>query len=680
MLESFHLRDTHRMKSPRPLRRRSLLAPWLSLALCGATGGAWGLGFGGASSQAVLGQPLDFAVQVRVEPGERAEAECVGAEVSFGDARLGRSQVRAQWDPPSSGPEQTLRVRTMGAVSEPIVTVDVTVGCKSRLQRQFVALADPPSLVMPAPLPAAAPAPAPAAAAPPTARPAAQRSTSPPRAARATSVRSPSSSTTEATPPPRSRATPRATEAPSPAAAEQPRLRLDPLDAELFSSPSLRIAGSLGSTEAVPPEQQQAAAALWKALNITPEQAARESERMRQLEESLAALRQESAATRQALEGLQASLREAQQQRYANPLVYVLLALCVVLATALVWVARQRASATGTWWRPSAVGSLPVDLASAPAPHGPSGKIDPAVAHTAVPPPPDGPEEVPAAPVVAQAAAPQAPPVTAAPKAPAAQAPTVGALAEAADAPEKVAVEELIDLEQQAEFFLALGQDESAIELLQGHVREHRDPSPLPFLKLLDIHKRRGDREAYDDVRREFNQRFNAYAPSWEEDLSAGRSLEDYPTVISRLQHLWDSPVRSLEVLQGSLLRGDGDAKAFDLPAYRELLVLYGIARDRVQLDSTGAEIDLLLPLDEPEDPYATRLEPTLGVPGAYSFEAPSVPDEDKVDVHLDLGPGGPDRDLSPAPKPSDAVPSNLIEFTPDEPVRDLEPGKDRQA
>jgi pilus assembly protein FimV len=669
MLESFHLRDTHRMKSSCPPRRRSLLAPWLSLALCAATGGAWGLGFGGSSSQAVLGQPLNFAVKVRVEPGERAEAECVGAEVSFGDARLGRSQVRAQWDPPVAGLEQTLRVRTLAAVSEPIVTVDVTVGCKARLQRQFVALADPPSLVLSPPVPAAAPSAAPAPATAPAPRPSARR-TPAPRTAAAPSVSPPSSG--EAAPPPRRRAAPRAAEAPSPAVTEQPRLRLDPLDAELFSSPSLRIAGSLGSSEAGTPEQQQAAAALWKALNTTPEQAARESERMRQLEESLAALRQESAATRQALEGLQASLREAQQQRYANPLVYVLLALCLVLATALVWMARQRGAGAGAWWRPSAAGSLPVDLASAPAPH--PLVSAPAASEAAAPLPCAQASMAPA--IQPEPSAPPAPKAAAT-----ATAPAAASLADADAAPEKVAVEELIDLEQQAEFFLALGQDESAIDLLQGHVREHREPSPLPFLKLLEIHKRRGDREAYDDTRREFNLRFNAYAPSWDEDLAAGRSLEDYPTVISRLQGLWDSPVRSLEVLQASLLRGDGDAKAFDLPAYRELLVLYGIARDRVQLDATGEEVDLLLPLDEPEDPYATRLEPTIAVPASSAFDAPSVPDEDKVDVHLDLGLD--DEPPSPPPQPParpDARPSNLIEFIPVEPTEGDERGKDRQG
>ncbi len=662
MLESFDLRDTHRMKSLHLPHSKKLLASSLSLALAGGVGSAWGLGFGAGSSQAVLGQALDFAVQVRVEPGEQGEAECVSADVSFGDVRLGRGQVRARWDPPVAGTEQTLRVRTLTAVSEPIVTVDVTVGCKSRLQRQFVAFADPPTLREPSSVQAAI-APAAPAEGRPVARPAAPRAQPPARPPRAAvSVPSGSNATEPEPSAPRRRA---AARPPSPPAAEQPRLRLDPLDAELFSAPGLRIASNLGSVEPPAPEQQQAAAALWKALNTTPEQAARESERMRQLEESLAALRQESAATRQALEGLQASLRDAQEQRYANPLVYALLMLCLALGGALVWMVRQRAAASGAWWRPSAAGSLPADLASAPVP--------PNVAATS-----SASAVVPSAPMpmppVLPSASPEPAPATAPAPPPRPPAPPVSAATSAIDgetAPEKVAVEELIDLEQQAEFFLALGQDDSAIELLQGHVREHRDPSPLPFLKLLEIHKRRGDREAYDDMRREFNRRFNAYAPSWDEELAAGRSLEDYPTVISRLQGLWDSPVRSLEVLRASLLRGDGDAKAFDLPAYRELLVLYGIARDRVQLDATGEEVDLLLPLDEPEDPYATRLEPTIAPAAPPAFQAPSLPDEDRVDVHLDLGAS----EATPARR--DAPPSNLIEFIPVEPSRQPEPGSE---
>ncbi len=94
-------------------------------------------------------------------------------------------------------------------------------------------------------------------------------------------------------------------------------------------------------------------------------------------------------------------------------------------------------------------------------------------------------------------------------------------------APRDVSIEELLDLEQQAEFFVALGQDDAAIDLLMDHLRSTGGGSPLPYLKLLEIYRRRDDREAYERTRSRFNDRFNAYAPDWDSDLQAGRSLEE---------------------------------------------------------------------------------------------------------------------------------------------------------
>jgi hypothetical protein len=93
-------------------------------------------------------------------------------------------------------------------------------------------------------------------------------------------------------------------------------------------------------------------------------------------------------------------------------------------------------------------------------------------------------------------------------------------------APRDVSIEELIDLEQQAEFFVVLGQDEAAVDLLMQHLRDTGGSSPLPYQKLLEIHHRSGDRTAYERMRVRFNQRFNAYAPEWGVDLQTGRSLD----------------------------------------------------------------------------------------------------------------------------------------------------------
>jgi hypothetical protein len=177
-----------------------------------------------------------------------------------------------------------------------------------------------------------------------------------------------------------------------------------------------------------------------------------------------------------------------------------------------------------------------------------------------------------------------------------------------------VSIEELIDLEQQAEFFVVLGQDDAAIDLLIGHIRATGGTSPLPYLKLLEIYRRLGDRESYERTRERFNHRFNAYAPDWDSDLQHGRSLDEYPGVMQRLQQTWPNPLDAMAELEALMFRRDG-GELFELPAYRELLFLYSMARDL--LDHQGGpptSIDVLLPLTE-----TATFEPTTARPHLFT-------------------------------------------------------------
>jgi len=205
----------------------------------------------------------------------------------------------------------------------------------------------------------------------------------------------------------------------------------------------------------------------------------------------------------------------------------------------------------------------------------------------------------------------------------------------------EMSVEELIDLEQQAEFFVVLGQDEAAIDLLMGHLRSSGGASPLPYLKLLEIYRRRDDREAYQRIRERFNRRFNAYALDWQADPQQGRTLLDYPNVMFRLQALWGTPAQTMQALEASLFRRDAGSATFDLPAYRELLFLYSVAHDLAGRDAPVDSVDLLLPIggEAPDAPPLTRLHsrPAAGV----SIERPTEVD---VDIgRLDAGPCGSD-------------------------------------
>lgn len=147
-----------------------------------------------------------------------------------------------------------------------------------------------------------------------------------------------------------------------------------------------------------------------------------------------------------------------------------------------------------------------------------------------------------------------------------------------------VAAEELFDLQQQVEFFIMLGHTHQAVEVLQQHIQDSNDPSPLAYLDLLKLQHDLGLKEAYETTRSRFNLLFNAGTPAFDNYIYSRRSLERYPAALSRIQHLWSSPL-VLNLLEKTIFQQDPNEHAhepsiFDLEAYRELLLLYGIARE----------------------------------------------------------------------------------------------------
>ena len=209
-----------------------------------------------------------------------------------------------------------------------------------------------------------------------------------------------------------------------------------------------------------------------------------------------------------------------------------------------------------------------------------------------------------------------------------------------------MSVEELIDLEQQAEFFIVLGQEEEAIDLLVGHIRHTGGTSPLPYLKLLEIYHERGDRENYERTRGRFNQRFNAWAPDWDVGLQQGEDLLAHPRVLLALQRAWPRPLDAMAELEALLFRKDAGV-VFELPAYRDLMFLYSLARDL--FDREGARlpgVDLLLPLSAGALPAMARPIPVLredaaigGPERAVQEEAPTTPVD--LDLSGDTDTGG---------------------------------------
>ena len=662
--------------------RATVLAIAIGTALWLTATSAQAMGFGRIVNATQLGQALNFSASVRLEADETLPRECVSAEVFSGDNKLQPSQVRITLEGAADANERSVRITTASLIDEPVVTVNVTIGCTAKVTRRFVAFIDPPVLnlaqagandapAMPQQRTESALSPQ-VASVQGTARrrPATQRTErSAQEPARPRRARTAAGAPTVASVAPVARAAapaaprkgvvvPRtAAVARAPASAGGARLELETsptVTARALPAPAASAAvlppSAITSANVMPPAQTASAAQA----EAQTQQAERERQRITELEQGLAKLRADGLATQQAVAGLQARLREAQAERYANPLVYGLawLSALLVLAVAALWWRQSRAIASAQWW-------------AAPGPGATESRLPPAAAPGSVPAPSDtrsmladafGTASV-VADVGLAVAAPAPPPRTAPmPLAPmtAAPAPVVPVTPEPT---RDLSVEELIDLEQQAEFFVVLGQDGAAIDLLMSHVRRDGGISPLPYLKLLEIYRRRGDTVAYERTRDRFNRRFNAYAPDWESDLQQGRSLVDYPEIITRLQALWVTPPRAMETLDASLFRRNTSDDTFDLPAYRELLFLYSVARDLAEQDAAGpqSQVDLLLPLaDEASAEPISRLMAATN-PGDFQ-------NSDMMTMPLDLDVSfDPTASRTPQPETLETEPAAML-------------------
>ena len=611
MLESAGSKRTLETSSERMRAASTVTAIGLALWLTAPS--AHALGFGRISNATQLGQRLNFAAEVRLGSDEALPRECVSAEVLVGDNRLQPNQVRVTLEPGTDPNERSVRVTSTALIDEPVVTVSITLGCASRITHRFVAFIDPPIVNMAQTAPVhSAPLPAQrvdsqvaplvdivqGSNAPASRR--AERPQRPPRA-RATAAGSGGMRPTAEAPAAnasaderRSTRANRLAAAPRPAAG--PRLRLEAMPPAVGRAASEPQAVDAVVTAAL----AAAAASAASAADEAGQRLAKERERIQALEDSMKRLRDDSQATQKALAALQLRLSQAESERYANPLVYGLawLSALLALAVAAMWWRQSRQRANPQWW------NSPAAAAAAEAAEARQSR------NALLREPVSAPQVFATGPDVAGALS----PVTIVEPPPPPPAPVI-AVAQPEPARE-LSVEELIDLEQQAEFFIVLGQDEAAIELLMSHVRSDGGISPLPYLKLLEIYRRRGEVDAYQRIRERFNRRFNAYAPDWDSDLQQGRSLEDYASVMQQLQSLWSEPARTMECLDAVLFRRKQADQTFDLPAYRELLFLYSIARDLAEQEASrpGADVDLLLPIGEPDnDEPISQLMTTTG-------------------------------------------------------------------
>lgn len=605
-----------------PLFLLGFAVPSLALTLGQPQGAVW------------IGRPLDLVVPLTLADGEGGDSLCAEAEMVQGGVRADDRRVTVSLEPGGRPGQTRIHIRSTMPIEEPVVQVTVRAGCQASSSRQFVLLADMPVELTAAPVlpgasgasssgttdasvtrsnrrpqratgdgsgsstPAASPTAPPQRAATPRPRPAAsaERGEARAPAARATPPARRSAPTTPArapvpaAPPAATAAAPTVPPAGSPSASGGARLQLDLLDPSAARNPAL-AASAAAAAGAPDPAVSAALAAASAAANA--EELQRANERMKALEATLAALREQSAQNQRLLLEMRTELAEARDSRYRNPLVY---ALCVLLLLALIglfmlWRVARRT--TGPAWWGDTTGkddgpSLPPVSAALS-----TGLAGASVAERSAT-PKTGPFGTP---LVAADTEDESPD-------------TLPPLPEDESAPARyVNTEELFDVQQQSDFFLSLGQHEQAIAVLSEHIADNPETSALAYLDLLRIYHALDRRDDYARVGQEFERAFNASVPDFEHFSEVGHGLEHYRSTLARIEAQWPRQ-GTLALIEELVFRKPGTRgdESFDLAAYRELLLLYSVAKEVIDPDS--APPTPVTPLSF-LDTHEAKLEPT---------------------------------------------------------------------
>ncbi len=398
-------------------------------------------------------------------------------------------------------------------------------------------------------------------------------------------------------------------------------LKLDPADLVVPDDLGLRLSQQLNVASVGNEKLRAEAIALWRAINANPvdmlRDTQRDAQRVATLEGNIATLRTLADKSQGTLADLTLRLQKAESERSANKLVYLLAALAALaLAAATYFWSRQRGrfAGGGDWWHSSnpahdSINPKPVPregepaLASAPRPAdalsptaaGPVRSNDVDLEGLDLDLSVAGPLNSARQTLPGVKARPTAVPRAIAPTRPAAMASLPAAPPDSrgfahsmGGALRAINTEELLDIRQQAEFFVSVGQHDQAIQILEARILEYGDSSPLVYLDLMKIFHALDRRSEFRQYQKDFNRRFNGRANDFYNFADEGQGLMDYPAALTQLAALWPSE-QALEFMEDCIFRtAEGNAgQSFDLAAFRDLLLLHVIARD-LDADNSG--------------------------------------------------------------------------------------------
>lgn len=152
-------------------------------------------------------------------------------------------------------------------------------------------------------------------------------------------------------------------------------------------------------------------------------------------------------------------------------------------------------------------------------------------------------------------------------------------------------VAEVTDAMHEAEFWMSLGKPEKAAEVLELYSRAEHATSPVTWLYLFELYRSLGEEDKYAQLRTQFQRRFNAQIPAWDDALPdpLEHGIESQQILLSKICMLWGTS-QLIAFLEDLIIDNrEGMRTGFALPAYRDLLFLLDLAHTIEQTEADHA-------------------------------------------------------------------------------------------
>ena len=659
------------------IKNHTRVALTLALVLLGGIAEVSALTLGQIRGAALLGQPLQLSVQVQADGEDELNAACFAADVFYGDVRIESGRVTVITQPNAAMKSAVVRIATSARVDEPMVTVYLKAVCEQKTSRRYVLLSDLVSDTAPSATQEVSLAMQPAVAmanveSVPTAG-TRNASTGSNVAHKTVAKRVATAKTTakvdSGKPHVQSASVVPKVQSIAP---HRSHLKLAPLDMSVERDLILKSSGELASSPAEDLQKRVEALAMWHALNASAEDVLRDEARLQLLEADFKRLGDITTKNKLALQDVTTRLEQSQSQRFANPLVYgLLLALLTCVAgIGFLW-QKMRASVQGDipWWG----GADTAERAAADARQslfheefadvqGGRALSKPPVTSLAVAEEPAdasiaatllddvAPSSVAASPGTGfvdidlemgeSVFSPASKLRTAAASVPASAAATTVS-PQAPGNPEQVDFQpsisgvwravntrEMLDIRQQADFFMTLGRHDEAIHLLQTSIDNTDESNPLLYLDLLKIFHTLSRKTEFDKYRANFNNLFTGMVPEYATFNLAGVGLDAYSGVCRQIEALWPSD-EVITFIERCLVRTPSEPldAGFTVDAFHDLLMLHAVVRRIDAMAESG-----LVPFSA-----AAHTMPT----SRATSPLPLIPTSISSGLDLDLSTGG---------------------------------------